>query len=131
MVRDGRPERSGLADAAFLLPDIVVLLARLLRDSRVPLGAKAVALGGLGYVLYPLDLLPEFIFGPVGLIDDVLVVSAALSRLVNDVHPDVVRDHWAGKGDALDAIQSFTDWADNLITDKLPRFLRQLLGRSG
>src|ERR1700741_4520339 len=77
---------STLADFALLLPDLVVLLLRLLRDPRVPLGAKAVALGGVGYVLSPIDLLPEVIFGPIGFLDDIVVVAAALSRLVNDVH---------------------------------------------
>ena len=81
---------------------------RLLRDQRVSLGDKAVALLGLGYVLSPIDLLPEVLLGPIGLLDDLVVVAATLSRLLNHVHPDVVRSHWPGQGDALDAIQRVT-----------------------
>ena len=48
--------RSGLRDLLLLLPDLTVLLMRLLRDERVPLGGKAIALLGIGYVLSPIDL---------------------------------------------------------------------------
>jgi uncharacterized membrane protein YkvA (DUF1232 family) len=116
-----------LGDLVFFLPDLVVLLLRLVRDPRVPLSSKAVALGGVGYVISPIDLMPEILFGPLGLLDDLLVLAAALSRLLNDVHPDVVRAHWPGRGDALVAIQRVTEWAENTVTDRFPRFLRRLL----
>ena len=119
---------SNLRDLALLLPDLTVLLARLLRDPRVPRGPKLVALLGLGYVLSPIDLLPEFLLGPIGLVDDVLVVTAALSRLLNDVHPDVVRSHWSGKGDALDAIQRATAWSRAFVGRSLGRTLRRVFG---
>jgi uncharacterized membrane protein YkvA (DUF1232 family) len=105
-------DRSGLRDLLLLLPDLVVLLFRLFRDPRVPLGAKAIALAGIGYVLSPVDLLPELVLGPIGLADDLFVVAATLSRLLNYVHPDVVRSHWSGQGDALDAIHRTTGWAE-------------------
>lgn len=119
---------SGLRDVVLLLPDLTVLLFRLLRDPRVPPGAKLVAGLGVAYVLAPIDLLPEILFGPLGLIDDVLVVAAALSRLVNYVHPDIVRAHWSGQGDALDAIHRTTEWSEALVTKRLPAALGRLTG---
>jgi len=92
-----------------------VLLMRLLGDDRVGLGAKAFALLGVGYILSPIDLLPEVILGPIGLVDDLLVVAATLSKLVNHVHPDVVRSHWSGQGDVLDAIQRVLGWAETQL----------------
>jgi uncharacterized membrane protein YkvA (DUF1232 family) len=114
---------SGIRDLALLLPDLVVLLLRLLRDPRVPFGAKAIALLGVSYALSPVELLPELVLGPVGLVDDLLVISAALSRIVNNVHPDLVRSHWPGQGDALDAIRRVTGWSETLVTDALTRVL--------
>ncbi len=119
---------SGIRDLALLLPDLTVLLMRLLRDSRVSLADKGLALLGVGYVLSPIDLLPEILLGPIGLIDDLVVVAAVLSRLLNHVHPDVVRSHWSGKGDALDAVQRVTDWTETMVTVRLRRFVRGLLG---
>lgn len=117
---------SGLRDLVLLLPDLAILLIRLARDPRVPIGAKLVAGLGVGYLLSPIDLLPEFMLGPFGLIDDLLVVGTALSRLLKSVHPDIVREHWSGQGDALDAIHRITDWADAQLTGRLPRAVRRL-----
>ena len=123
-------EKPGLSSSArdvlLLLPDLTILLFRLLREERVPIGAKALALVGVGYVFSPIDLLPAFLLGPVGLVDDLLVVSAALSRILNHVHPDVVRAHWSGKGDALDAIQRVSAWSESLFTHRIWKALRKL-----
>ena len=119
---------SGLKDLLLLLPDLTVLLLRMLRDPEVPIGSKAIAVLGVGYALSPIDLLPSLLLGPIGLVDDLLVVSAALSRLVNRVHPDVVRRNWSGQGDALDVIQRVSRWSETFVRDrvvgllKLPRF---------
>ncbi len=123
-------EPSGLRDVAFLLPDMTVLLMRLLRDDRVAVGDKAIALLGVGYVLSPVDVLPEFLLGPFGLVDDLLVVTATLSRVVNHVHPDVVRSHWPGQGDALEAIQRVSDWSERQLASRLPSLVRRILSGS-
>lgn len=120
--------RSDLRDIALLLPDLTALLLRLLRDERVKPGDKALALVGIGYVLSPIDILPAFLFGPLGLVDDVLVVTAMLSRLLNHVHPDVVRSHWSGQGDALDAIQRVTDWSETQIGGRVRGAFQRFLG---
>ena len=73
-----------------------------------------------------IDLLPEIILGPIGLADDLLVVGAALNRLLGDVHPDVVRSHWSGQGDALDAIHRVTAWSGDLVRGRFRAALRRL-----
>ena len=125
-VRLGEP--SGLRDLLLLLPDLTVLLARLLRDERVPLGSKLIALAGLAYILSPIDLLPEIFLGPIGLIDDLLVVATALSRLLNHVHPDIVRSHWSGQGDALEALQRITVWTEEQVAGRVRGVVNWLLG---
>ena len=122
-----RTERSGVGDLLLLLPDLTALLARLLRDPRVRVGDKALAVLGLGYALSPVDLLPALLIGPVGLVDDLLVVTAALARIVNHVHPDVVRGHWSGQGDALQAIQRVTNWSERLVVGRVRGVVRALL----
>jgi uncharacterized membrane protein YkvA (DUF1232 family) len=122
-------DTSGVRDLILLLPDMTVLLGRLLRDPRVPVGSKLVALAGLGYVVSPIDLLPALIFGPLGLLDDLVVAGATLSRLLNHVHPDVVRSQWPGKGDALDAIRRVTAWTEQQLGGRLQGLLYALLRR--
>ncbi len=111
--------RADFRDLLLLFPDLLMLLLRLLRDPRVARGDRLLALLVVGYVLSPIDLLPTFIFGPFGLLDDLLLVAAALSRLVNRVHPDVVRSHWSGQGDVLRIIQRASQWSERNITGRL------------
>ncbi|MDJ0852218.1 MAG: DUF1232 domain-containing protein [Myxococcota bacterium] len=118
---------AGARDVILLLPDLTVLLGRLLRDPRVPRSAKFVAMLGVGYVISPIDLIPGVIFGPIGLVDDLLIVTATLSRILNDVHPDIVRSHWSGTGDVLDAIQRVTRWSETLFKGRLVGLLRGAL----
>lgn len=121
---------SGFRDMLLLAPDLTILMLRLLRDERVSLGDKGIALAGIAYVLSPIDLMPEFLFGPIGLLDDLVVIAATLSRLVNHVHPDVVRSHWSGRGDALEVIQRVSAWCERQFTGRLQSVVRRLL-RSG
>ena len=115
--------RSGLRDLLLMLPDLVVLLGRLARDRRVPPAAKVIALLGISYALSPIDLLPDLLLGPLGMIDDLLVVVAALSRILNHVHPDLVRSHWSGQEDLLTALQRVTDWAESWMGRTVARAL--------
>ncbi|MCS5637472.1 MAG: YkvA family protein [Myxococcota bacterium] len=130
-VAPARPpaEASGAADLLLLLPDLTVLTARLLQDSRVPLAQKAVAVAGLAYVLSPIDLVPALFFGPLGLLDDLMIVAACLSGIVNRVHPDVVRSHWSGQGDALEAIERVTAWVEGQVVGGIQALWRGLRAR--
>ena len=120
-------QASSVRDMLLLLPDLTILLLRLLRDERVSFVDKGIAMAGMAYVLSPLDLMPEILFGPLGLLDDLVVIAATLSRLVNHVHPDVVRSHWSGRGDALEVIQRVTSWCERQFTGRLQTVVRRLL----
>lgn len=77
------------------LPNFVRLLYGLLTDPRVAAVDKLLVAGAVGYVMMPVDLLPDFI--PfIGEIDDVFVVVMALKRLMQNAGPTVLLDHWMG-----------------------------------
>ncbi len=114
---------AGVRDLLLFLPDMIVLLLRLARDPRVPVGVKAVAMLGIGYSLSPIDLLPEFLFGPIGFLDDLLIAAAAVSYIVNHVHPDLVRSHWPGPGDVLDVVKRVLAYSEGLVGKALRRLL--------
>ena len=120
---------TGAGDFLLFLPDLTILLMRLLRDDRVPLIEKGIAIAGVAYVLSPIDVLPALVLGPVGLLDDLFIVAACLSRLLNHVHPDVVRGHWSGQGDALEVIQSTTSWFERELKVRVSD-LRGFLSRT-
>jgi uncharacterized membrane protein YkvA (DUF1232 family) len=62
----------------------------LLRDPRVPLWAKAIPFLALGYVLSPIDLIPDLIIG-LGQLDDLGIILGGM-RLFEAVAPGYVVD---------------------------------------
>ncbi len=118
-------ERRGwLREAALALPNLIKLLGRLMRDPRVPGRSKALVGLTLGYLLSPVDLLPDAI--PVlGQADDLLLAAFAVSHLLRSAGEEVVLEHWDGSRDLLEVIHGTLD----LGADLLPRPVRRLVGR--
>jgi len=120
-------ERKGTAvekTAQFLLlvPDVFILLWRLLNDRRVN-GKNKVLLGsGVAYFLFPFDLVPEAFLGPIGYADDLVLAVYILNKLLGDTNADILREHWSGSDDVLITIQKVLNAADQLVgTDLLKR----------
>ncbi|BDG62405.1 YkvA family protein [Caldinitratiruptor microaerophilus] len=111
-----------------LLPDFVVLLARLVRDPAVSTRAKVVAGAALGYLALPADILPDFIPG-LGVLDDVALAVFALEALVGMSPPEVVQRHWPGSEDVLEVVRQGLAWTARFFprrfTDRLRRWLQE------
>ena len=101
LVRAGK--RSDAKALARAIPDLGVLVARLLRDPRVPRRHK-VALGALAvYLAFPVDLVPDFI--PVaGQFDDVIIAAWVLRRLLRAAGPGLLDEHWPGPPESLNVL---------------------------
>ena len=74
------------------LPNFLKLFSRLVRDPRVALGSKLVPLGVLGYLILPVDLLPD-VFLVLGQIDDLVVILLGLRLFIRLCPPEVVQEH--------------------------------------
>ncbi len=112
-----------LREGLLVLPHMVVLLARLLRDPRVPLRRKLVAGAAAAYVVSPIDLLPDAI--PVlGRMDDLVVVALAVDHLMRSVPEDIVHAHWPGSLDALELASAIVEW----IAELVPMPIRRIVG---
>ena len=80
--------------AAFV-PDCVVLFRRLLGDRRVPRRAKVALALLLLYLVFPFDLVPDFI--PVaGQLDDAILVAAALAYVARSAGRELIEQLWPG-----------------------------------
>ncbi len=95
--------RSDARALAGFIPDCLVLLRRLLSDSRVPRRRKVVLGLLVGYLALPLDLVPDFI--PIaGQLDDVIIAALALRFALRSGGPEVLREHWPGPDRSLDLV---------------------------
>lgn len=104
------------------LPNLVMLLGRLLKDARVPTAEKALFLAAIVYVVSPLDFIPD-VFPFIGQVDDLYVVALTLLRLVNRTDESVVRQHWLGGGDIVALADSIAGIAPKFLPRRIARVL--------
>ena len=102
-----------------LVPDIMALFVRLMADPRVSGQLKAEIAAASAYIISPIDLMPEAVMGPAGLIDDVLVGMLAMNRVVKlmgTAGEDVLRANWDGDDDILFLMKDMLDKAEHFVT---------------
>jgi uncharacterized membrane protein YkvA (DUF1232 family) len=120
--RQKRAAKGRMANFMMFLPNMVKLLGRLLKDSRVPKAEKALFLGAIVYVISPIDLIPD-ILPFIGQVDDIYVVALTLLRLINRSDESVVREHWSGGGDIVALADSIASIAPILLPRRVSRVL--------
>src|SRR5882672_6114165 len=114
--------RRRLKNLLLFIPNMLLLCARLLTDSRVPATERALVAGAVVYAIIPFDLIPDMI--PfVGQVDDVYLISLTLLRLMERTDPKVVREHWTGGGDVVE----FVGAAALVAAKFLPQRIRRVL----
>ena len=123
------PGRSGelrrvISEATGMVPQLVKLIWRLLKDPRVPVRTKMAVGAAVAYLVSPVDLIPEFI-PVVGLADDLLLIALVIRHMVETAGEEVVLEHWDGSRDLLEVIRSILDVASDFV----PPGLRRLVGR--
>ena len=125
----GRPvikedRRDRLREYALFAPRLVKLVYRLLRDERVPARSKAVLVVVAGYLVSPIDLIPDMIPG-VGQFDDLLVAAFALDQILNRVPEQVVIEHWDGDEDVLRIVREILDISTGFMPVRIrKRFIK-------
>ena len=77
------------------LPDFLKLFYRLFLDSRVPFYLKLLLIGGILYVLSPVDFLPGFLLPLVGGLDDIIIIILVCKLFLSCSPPQVVMEHVA------------------------------------
>src|SRR6266404_1761171 len=117
-----RELKSRMKNLLMFLPNMVILCAKLMVDSRVPRTERALFAGALIYFIIPFDFIPDMI--PfVGQIDDLFLISLTVLRLIDRTDDSVVREHWRGGGDIVQLAESVATIAPMLIPRRISRVL--------
>lgn len=117
-----QPGQGWPAELLMLVPNLVRLLAGLLRDPRVPPREKALFAVAAFYVLNPLDVVPDLV--PVaGQADDLVILALVVRRLLNHCDPTVLADHWHGDVATLAAVENLLARLDRWLPAGLRRVL--------
>lgn len=98
-----KPDEATLRGTLRLLPDVVRLVRRLAVDPTLPRGVRVRLWLLLGYLLFPLDLVPDVV--PVlGYADDAILVALVLRSVVRAAGPEAVTRHWPGEPAGLELL---------------------------
>ena len=93
-----------LTDVLRIIPDVVRLLRRLAADPTLPRGVRVRLVLLAGYLVFPLDLVPDFI-PVVGYADDAVIVALALRSVTRAAGPEALDRHWPGSPEGLLALK--------------------------
>jgi uncharacterized membrane protein YkvA (DUF1232 family) len=105
-------------DYILAIPDFITLCINLVGDSRVPAGLKLKIALCIAYLVSPVDLIPEFLAGPLGLVDDAVAMGLLVTSLITAIPPEIIRENWRGRPDVLEVILKGHACAG--LLDKLP-----------
>ena len=110
-----------------LIPDLFLLITRLMLDKRVDSRYKLYLGAALAYMVSPIDLIPDKMFGGLGYIDDAAVMVAVLNILLKEVDNQIILESWSGNADLLATVRKFLDQADQIIgKQRLEKILEYL-----
>lgn len=118
ILEDKLPEKSKkYKDYIFVIPDIVSLIYRLLKDKRVPIKTKIMISATIAYITVPTDIIPDNI--PfIGKIDDVGVLFFALNKILKDVPLDIIIENWQGENEILIVLEKGLEYLINFTRAK-------------
>ncbi len=116
-------------DYIFILPDIVSLIYRLLKDRRVPIKTKLIMSAAIAYIAIPTDIIPNNI--PfIGVIDDIGVGFFALNKVIKDIPLSIIVENWQGKNDLLlvlkNGFEYLIDFTGARNVEKLCEIVKEL-----
>lgn len=115
-----------MTNLLLVIPNLVLLCARLMVDQRVPAKERLLVAGAILYAFVPLDLIPDML--PfVGQVDDAYLVALSLLRLMTVTDPRVVREHWRGGGDVVELVGATALLAGKLLPKRIRRVLTSQL----
>ena len=123
-----RPRNMGEAiEVARKLPTYARLVWGLARDPRVPTQQKLVLGGIAAYLVFPIDIIPDFI-PVIGELDDLAVLVFGLDWFIRNAPADVVEEHMARIAKDVDIFSQDFESASALLKDRAAE-LRATLGR--
>ena len=119
--------RKLVTDAVTMVPNLVKLIGRLVKDPRVPRRSK-IALGlAAAYVVSPIDLIPEVV--PVlGWADDLLLMMLAIDSLIERAGADLVEEHWDGPVDLLGLVREVIAASRMVLPRRITSVIDRLAG---
>lgn len=105
---------SKLVEYAMLIPDIISLLYRLVKDNRVKIKTKGIIIGMIAYTVSPINIAIDFI--PfIGSIDNVAIIFFGLNLIINEVPEEIIMENWQGKDNIIIIVKEAVNYISGLV----------------
>jgi uncharacterized membrane protein YkvA (DUF1232 family) len=105
--RHGRTHQ--LAEYILAVPDLFHLMVKLFFDSDISWKNRFKLGGAIAYIMSPLDILPETLLGPIGIMDDLALAAYVIQDIIDEVGEEKVQSYWAGKKHILSLVEDIID----------------------
>ncbi len=117
-----------LIEYLMFLPDLFILLTRLMMDKRVSNSQHLLISAMIAYVIMPIDLIPDMI-PVIGYLDDLVFVVYGLNMILNDIDKQIVLENWSGEEELIYLLGAITDKANRMMNKKVLFMIRRILRR--
>lgn len=121
----------GTVRVLLVVPDIFILMVRMVLDREIPNHTRALIGGALAYFLLPLDFLPEALLGVGGYVDDAVLAAAVLSQVLGTELEPYARKHWSGSEDIRVVLRDIASAGRSLLGESVFDRLKRLLEKRG
>lgn len=115
LIKRGATLGRGTVNGLLLVPDFLILLTRLSRDGRLPRRHRLMAASALLYIASPVDVVPGWLFGPAGFVDDITVAVFVIRSLVDGLPLSILHEHWSGDPRFLPILQGMVKATDGWL----------------
>ena len=112
-------KRAVVVDYVMSVPDVFVLLLRLIADKRIGSRSKLMLGAVVAYIVFPFDIMPEGILGPAAYVEDLVLAVYAVSRIIDEKGIDFVRSHWSGREDILQLVTRVSSGSQRVLNMKV------------
>lgn len=119
-----------ITDLILALPELMLLLIKLIKDPRVSAEIKLKITLAVAYVVSPVDLIPEALGSTLGFVDDTLAMAVLIAGLVEEIPNEVISDNWTGRPDILELIIKGKDLLSKLLPSNVAEKLISLFSIS-
>ena len=119
-----------ITDLILALPELVLLLVRLIKDPRVSTELKLKITLAVAYVVSPVDLIPEAVGSILGFVDDTLAMAILIAGLVEEIPNEIISDNWTGRPDILELIIKGKDLLSKMLPSNVAEKLISLFSIS-
>ncbi|MGI6357743.1 MAG: YkvA family protein [Bacillota bacterium] len=116
-----------LVNLLLLAPDVFILLWRLQQRSEVPRRHRLLFLLALTYFISPADLVPDWVLGPLGFADDLMLATAVLRAAFVNTPMEVLLQEWSGNQGLIAVLSQGSRLADRLLHFPLFRPVKRLI----